>query len=116
MVTTQSKPIVAMAMMVAMFCLNSSQLLASPSPDVNQIVKLQKGNDELKYGQYVYVTLKDGTRTVGKIVGKKNSKKYYVNQLDGSNRGLVNRKYIQKMTKKEIASYKSNTKTVAKHR
>ncbi len=65
------------------------------------------GSEDFKYGQYVYVTLKDGSQTVGKIVGKRSSKKYYVNQLDGSNRGLVHKKYIRKMTKEEIAKYKS---------
>lgn len=65
------------------------------------------GGDDFKYGQYVYVTLKDGSQTVGKIVGKKSSKKYYVNQLDRANRGLVHKKYIRKMTKEEIEKYKS---------
>ena len=72
------------------------------------IVEIEKGNDDLKYGQYVYVILKDGSKTVGKIVGKRNSKKYYVNQLDGNHHGMVHKKYIQKMTKDEVANYRAS--------
>ncbi|WP_436516830.1 hypothetical protein [Ekhidna sp. To15] len=75
-------------------------------------IQTDQGGEDFKYGQYVYVTLKDGSQTVGKIVGKKNSKKYYVRQLDGSNRGLVHKKYIRKMTDAEIKKFKVSDEKV----
>ena len=81
--------------------INSLTASSEPAP------KLFSGDKELKYGQYVYVTLKDGSQTVGKIAGKKSAKKYYVNQLDGGHHGSVHIRYIRKMTKDEIAAYKA---------
>ncbi len=74
-------------------------------------VQVNQENETYKYGQYVYVTLKDGSQTIGKIVGKKNSKKYYVNQLDGAHHGIVHVKYIRRMTKEEIKNYKASRLT-----
>ncbi|MEP1032979.1 hypothetical protein [Ekhidna sp.] len=68
---------------------------------------IEQEDDDFKYGQYVYVTLKDGSETAAKIVGKKSMKKYYVKQLDGFHRGLAHKKYIRKMTKEEVMKFKS---------
>ena len=61
-----------------------------------------KSETVFKYGQYVYVELKDGSSTIGKIVGRKGAKKYYVLEVNGSHRGVVHAKYLKALTKEEI--------------
>lgn len=108
METAKSKFILTLGLVIAI----SSSFAKSTHQHYDHRISIQinQENNDLKYGQYVYVTLKDGSQTVGKIAGKKNSKKYYVNQLNGSNHGLVHVRYIRKMTKEEIEKYKSNQK------
>ncbi|MEO9485047.1 MAG: hypothetical protein ABJG47_16425 [Ekhidna sp.] len=107
MINRKSRFSVVLGLTIAM--LSASVPPASACTYMNGIeaVQLNKSDEDFKYGQYVYVTLKDGTQTVGKIAGKKNSKKYYVKQLDGSLKGVVHKKYIRKMTKEEVENYKS---------
>ena len=110
MVTTTSKSISIFLLMVTFQIVYPVKALASTDHSEIQSTKLVKGNDKFKYGQYVYVTLKDGSLTVGKIAGKKNAKKYFVNQLNGSNHGVVHVRYIRKMTKEEIEQYRLSKK------
>lgn len=104
------RSIVGFLLIVLLFSTNLVQANEQSLLEPHTSVLLQSSDKKFKYGQYVFVTLKDGSRTVGKIAGKKNSKKYYVNQLDGKLRGVVHVKYIQKMTKGEVAAYKASKK------
>lgn len=109
MTTSRIKSIMTVSLMVMM----SLPFIANASTSEihnSSVVEVIKKSDEFKHGQYVYVTLKDGSETVGKVVGKKNSKKYYVNQLNGSHHGTVHKKYIRKMTKEEVDAYKASKK------
>lgn len=62
-----------------------------------------KNETEFKHGQYVYVELKDGSRTIAKVVGRKSSSKYHVLEVNGSHRGVVHAKYMKALTKEEIS-------------
>ena len=104
---TLIKSTIALAFIVLVIASADANTAEQNSLSGDRIEVAKSGKEELKHGQYVYVTLKNGSETVGKIVGKKTSKKYYVNQLNGSHHGVVNKKYIRKMTKEEIASFVS---------
>ncbi|WP_462248832.1 hypothetical protein [Ekhidna sp.] len=104
MTTIKTKSILAASLIAIMFMLGVNDVSASEL-DQYDLYEI-RNKEELKHGQYVYVTLKNGSQTVGKIVGKRNSKKYYVNQLDGGHHGVVHKKYIRKMTKEEVEQYK----------
>lgn len=93
-----------MSAMISIVSLSSANTFYAESTTEVEF-EITKNGEDFKHGQYVYVTLKDGSETAGKIVGKRNTKKYYVNQLDGSHHGVVHKKYIRKMTKEEVKNY-----------
>ena len=81
----------------------------SPHKDTEPITVTLRNEDVLKHGQYVYVTLKDGSKTLAKIVGRKNARKYYVLEVNGSHKGLVHIKYIAPLSKEEVLKVRNSS-------
>ena len=94
------------AVMVFMFIAMVLLSKANTSVVFEEKLEQVKTNETFRHGQYVYITLKNGTQTIAKIAGRKNLKKYYVNEVSGNRRGLVHRKHIRPLTKDELEMLK----------
>lgn len=54
-------------------------------------------------GQYVMVTMKNGTEVAAIIHGCKSKKQYWVRKIGGKRQGLVHRRFLRPMTVAETA-------------
>lgn len=114
---TRTRKSLLMAGMVSMMLIAiQGQVHASNSfyHDISTLSNSPK-KGQFRYGQYVYVKLKHGEETIGKIDGRKNTNKYYIDEVHGNRYGAVHKKYIRALTVEELRKLKDQGADSLKH-